>query len=166
MATHSRILVWRVFMDRGAWRATVYSIAEGQIRLKWLSMHTPSHLILETALWGRSYYACFYTGRNWCSKKLNVFSKVKELVSNRPRCLRSRGLFLVAMKSPISSHVDWSWTSTQACKSTLSALWQAGGGVCWGGDFSSWLCPLPAPWPRTDCLPSWSLHALICQKIL
>ena len=122
MATHSRILVWRICMDRGAWQATVYRIAKGRIRLKWLSMHMSSHLILEVALWGRCCYACFYTGRNWCSKKVNVLPKVKELVSNRPKCLRSRGLFLVTMKSPISSHVDWSWISTQACKSTPSSL--------------------------------------------
>ena len=28
MATHSSILVWRIPMDRGAWRATVHGIAE------------------------------------------------------------------------------------------------------------------------------------------
>ena len=27
-ATHSSILAWRIPMDRGAWRATVYGIAE------------------------------------------------------------------------------------------------------------------------------------------
>ena len=28
MATHSRILAWRIPMDRGAWRATVHGVAE------------------------------------------------------------------------------------------------------------------------------------------
>ena len=27
MATHSSILVWRIPMDRGAWRATVHGVA-------------------------------------------------------------------------------------------------------------------------------------------
>ena len=34
----SRILVWRIRMDRGAW-ATLHGGAEGQTRLKRLSMH-------------------------------------------------------------------------------------------------------------------------------
>ena len=28
MATHSSILVWRIHMDRGAWRATVHGVAK------------------------------------------------------------------------------------------------------------------------------------------
>ena len=28
MATHSSILAWRISMDRGAWRATVYRVAK------------------------------------------------------------------------------------------------------------------------------------------
>ena len=28
MATHSGVLAWRIPMDRGAWRATVYRVAE------------------------------------------------------------------------------------------------------------------------------------------
>ena len=27
MATHSRIVAWRILMDRGAWRAAVYGVA-------------------------------------------------------------------------------------------------------------------------------------------
>ena len=37
MATHSSILVWRIPMDRGAWRATVHGVTKSQIRLQRLS---------------------------------------------------------------------------------------------------------------------------------
>jgi len=30
MATHSSILVWRIPVDRGAWRATVHRVAKSQ----------------------------------------------------------------------------------------------------------------------------------------
>ena len=30
MATHSNILAWRILMDRGAWRATVHTVAQSQ----------------------------------------------------------------------------------------------------------------------------------------
>ena len=30
MATHSRILAWRIPMDRGAWQATVHGVAKSQ----------------------------------------------------------------------------------------------------------------------------------------
>ena len=30
MATHSRILAWRIPMDRGAWQAIVHRVAESQ----------------------------------------------------------------------------------------------------------------------------------------
>ena len=30
MATHSRVLAWRIPMDRGAWQATVYGVTKGQ----------------------------------------------------------------------------------------------------------------------------------------
>ena len=38
--THSIILAWRISMDRGAWWATVYRVAESQTRLKQLSTLT------------------------------------------------------------------------------------------------------------------------------
>ena len=30
MATHSRILVWKICMDRGVWQATVHMVAKSQ----------------------------------------------------------------------------------------------------------------------------------------
>ena len=33
MATHSRILAWRIPMDKGAWWATVHGVAKSQIQL-------------------------------------------------------------------------------------------------------------------------------------
>ena len=33
MATHSNILAWRIPMDRGAWRATLYGVAKSRRRL-------------------------------------------------------------------------------------------------------------------------------------
>ena len=38
-ATDSNVLAWRIHMDRGAWRATVHSVAKNQTRLKRLSIH-------------------------------------------------------------------------------------------------------------------------------
>ena len=40
LATHSSILAWRIPMDRGAWRATVYGVAELDMTER-LSTHTP-----------------------------------------------------------------------------------------------------------------------------
>ena len=33
MATHSRILAWRIPMDRGAWRVTIHGVSKSQTRL-------------------------------------------------------------------------------------------------------------------------------------
>ena len=33
-ATHFSILAWRIFMDRGAWWATVHSVAKSRTQLK------------------------------------------------------------------------------------------------------------------------------------
>ena len=33
MATHSSILAWRIFMDRGAWQATVHGVTKSRTRL-------------------------------------------------------------------------------------------------------------------------------------
>ena len=34
MATHSSILAWRIPMDKGAWRATVYGVTKSWTQLK------------------------------------------------------------------------------------------------------------------------------------
>ena len=39
-ATHSKILAWRICMDRGTWWATVHGVTKSQTLLKQLSMHT------------------------------------------------------------------------------------------------------------------------------
>ena len=33
MATHSRILAWRIPMDKGAWQSVVHRVAKSQTRL-------------------------------------------------------------------------------------------------------------------------------------
>ena len=43
MATQSRILVWRIPMNRGAQQATIHGIIKSQRWLKQLSTHTPKH---------------------------------------------------------------------------------------------------------------------------
>ena len=40
MATHSRILAWRISMDRELWWATVHRVAKSWTRLKQLSTHS------------------------------------------------------------------------------------------------------------------------------
>ena len=40
MATHSRVLAWRIPMDRGAWQAAVQRVAQSWTRLNLLNMHT------------------------------------------------------------------------------------------------------------------------------
>ena len=39
MTTHSRILAWRILMDRGAWQAMVHRVAKSQTQQKKLNMH-------------------------------------------------------------------------------------------------------------------------------
>ena len=43
MVIHSNILVWRIPMDRGAWKATVHGVAKSWTQLKRLSMHAHTH---------------------------------------------------------------------------------------------------------------------------
>ena len=45
MAIHSSILVWRIHMDRGAWRAIVHGVTKSQTQQKRLSRHAEA--------WGR-----------------------------------------------------------------------------------------------------------------
>ena len=39
MTTHSRILVWRMAMDKGAWWATVHGVTQNRTRLRRLTLH-------------------------------------------------------------------------------------------------------------------------------
>ena len=61
MATHSSILVWRIPMDRGAWRATVHRFAKSWTLLKQIVMHTYTHTLTLKLLvfnfhWGIKIY--------------------------------------------------------------------------------------------------------------
>ena len=42
MATHSSLLAWRLLMDRGGWRATVYGVAGSWTRLRNYAEHSVS----------------------------------------------------------------------------------------------------------------------------
>ena len=46
MATCSRILAWRIPMDRGAWQATVHGVAKSQTQLRQPSMQACIHIRL------------------------------------------------------------------------------------------------------------------------
>ena len=48
MATHSSILVWVIPMDRGAWRVTVYSVAESDTTKHNTYTHTHTHTHTHT----------------------------------------------------------------------------------------------------------------------
>ena len=45
MATHYRILAWKIPMDRGAWQAAAYRVAQSRAWLKWLSSSSSRFLI-------------------------------------------------------------------------------------------------------------------------
>ena len=40
MATYTSIIAWRIPMDRGAWRAAAYSVAQSHTRLKQVSSNS------------------------------------------------------------------------------------------------------------------------------
>ena len=57
MATHSRILAWRISMDRGAWQAIVHGLAKSQTRLNDLAQHT-EHQAVKLNLLPLNYCLC------------------------------------------------------------------------------------------------------------
>ena len=48
MVTHSSILVWVIPMDRGAWKVTVYSVAESDTTKHNTHTHTHTHTHIQT----------------------------------------------------------------------------------------------------------------------
>ena len=44
VATYPSILPWRIPLDGGAWWATVHRLRKSWTRLKWLSVHTHTHM--------------------------------------------------------------------------------------------------------------------------
>ena len=51
MTTHSSILAWRIPMDRGVWRATVYRVTQSWTRLKRLSVYVGTCSPDELKMW-------------------------------------------------------------------------------------------------------------------
>ena len=60
MATHSSILAWRIPLDRGAWRATVHSIAESDTTEATKYTHTHTHMIVERSVVGLAHIYSIY----------------------------------------------------------------------------------------------------------
>ena len=58
MATHSSILAWRIPMDRGAWWAAVYGVAQSRTRLKRLSNSSSSLSKLNILIYKMGMNAC------------------------------------------------------------------------------------------------------------
>ena len=53
MATHSSILAWRILMDRGGWRTTVYRVSKSRTWMKRFSTHAPSSNLPTSLLFER-----------------------------------------------------------------------------------------------------------------
>ena len=56
MATHSSILVWRIPMDRGAWRGRVHRFAELDTTEATWRAHTHTHILVFNFHWGIKIY--------------------------------------------------------------------------------------------------------------
>ena len=50
MATYSSILAWRILMDRGAWWAAIYGVAQSRTRLKQLSSSSSKYIMRNARL--------------------------------------------------------------------------------------------------------------------
>ena len=51
MASHSSILVWKIDVDRGAWRATVHGVGKSRTRLSDLAQHTSLQSRQDVGWW-------------------------------------------------------------------------------------------------------------------
>ena len=70
MATHSRILAWRIPMDRGAWRATFHEVAKSQTQLSNKAQHSIYIYIYE---WLYNYFYFL----PWCVLFQNLLAEIK-----------------------------------------------------------------------------------------
>ena len=87
MATHSSTLVWRIPVDRGAWRATVHGVAKSRTQLSnWEREHTP-HLA-STAV--RVPLVC--SGLFQCHLFLNNYDEFQLIHHQIFVCFRTRTL--------------------------------------------------------------------------
>ena len=59
MATHSRVLAWKIPMDRGAWWATVHGVAKSRTQLhdkaQYSTTQLPFQLNASSLVWGGCY---------------------------------------------------------------------------------------------------------------
>ena len=84
MAIHSSILVWRIPMDREAWRATVHGLAKNQTQLKQLSSSSSklTQISQQFSLWKAS--VC------WKVKRASERARVRNREAKIYKCLRYR----------------------------------------------------------------------------
>ena len=57
MVTHSRVLVWRIPMDRRTWRATVHGVTKSQTRLR--DFHSFTHSFISYLSYLNRYFRVF-----------------------------------------------------------------------------------------------------------
>ena len=64
MATHSRILAWRIPKGRGAWWATVHEVAESRTGLSNSTQLSTAHTYIPSLLNYRPHFILFLPVRN------------------------------------------------------------------------------------------------------
>ena len=100
MAIHSSILVWRIPMDRGAWRATVHRLAKNRTQLKRLSSSSSklTQISQQFSLWRAS--VC------WKVKRASVQARVRNREAKIYKCLRYRVYTQNFFSHSFLSHFD------------------------------------------------------------